>query len=175
MLLYALPMVHRSFAKPHSSVQTTLSARGITPAVIAGLSLIIGLSGCVAPKPPPAIAPGDFEGPAVSLSRSAQAGSVAPTHVVVVDLPSPGWTPTLDQTRPAFRSSEAYITLREPNPAFVFPQVITPVRIGTPIDASETIHVFIRTLPYGTKLDADDPGTYRRARIESVVDAGRAR
>lgn len=173
MPLYAVPMVHRSFAKPLSLFRATRPntqlARGIAPAFIAGLSLFIGLSGCVAPKPPPAIAPGDFDGPAVSLSRSAQSGSITPRHVVVVDLPSPGWTPTLDQTRPAFRASEVYITLREPNPAFVFPQVITPVRVATPIDANEPIHVFLRTLPYGTKLDADDPGTFRKARLESTT------
>lgn len=100
----------------------------------------------------------------MSLTQSAPAGSVAPRHVVVFELPSPGWTPTLDQVRPAFRAGEAYVTLWEPNPAFVFPQVVTPVKVATPIPAGDAIHVFVRTLPYATRLEPDDPGTYRRAR-----------
>jgi hypothetical protein len=163
MPLYALPMFHRSFAKLHQLVRSAPSARGIAPACIAGALVVIGLSGCVAPKPPPVIAPGEFQGPGVSLTRSAPAGSVAPRHVVVIELPSPGWTPTLDQVRPAFRAGEAYITLWEPNPAFVFPQVVTPVKVATPIPSSDAIHVFMRTLPYATKLERDDPGTYRKA------------
>ncbi|GEM_PF-1544888 len=85
--------------------------------------------------------------------------------MIVIDCPTPGWTPTLDQIRPAFRSNQAYVTLREPNPAFIYPQVMTSVRIGTSVPTDQTLEVFARVLTFGTIVD-DETGVYRAVKLE---------
>lgn len=106
--------------------------------------------GCAAPKPPPAVAEGSYAGPPARL----EAPSGQPASVVF-SAPTPGWQPTLDQTRPGPRGLRVYVSLRQPSPLLIYPQVITENRVGLPASARPPIEVFARVLAHD---EAADPG-----------------
>lgn len=123
----------------------------------AGLALIvcIGLMGCAAPKPPPNIVPGQFASPAIALD------STGKRHQVLVEAPSPGWVPSLDQSRSDFRTMNVYISLRKPNPAYMYPQMITSLRVATDVPKDRAISVYVRTLEFNAEPDVED--AYQKA------------
>lgn len=117
----------------------------------AGLALIlcIGLTACAAPKPPPNVIAGTFANPAVSLD------STAKRHQVLIETPSPGWVPSMDQSRADFRTTSVYLSLRKPNPAYLYPQVISTQRVATGVPADHAISVYVRTLDFDAPVDSD--------------------
>ena len=134
-------------------------AHAITRASLA-LILCIGLTGCAAPKPPPNIVPGQFASPAVSLD------STGKRHQVLIEAPSPGWVPSLDQSRADFRTMNVYVSLRKPNPAYMYPQVMTTLRVATDVPKDRAITVYMRTLEFNAAPDVED--AYQKA-AESAV------
>jgi len=69
-------------------------------------------------------------------------------NAVIVRAPSPGWTVTLDGDRRRLDYDEVFVTLREPDPAFVYPQVIAEHRLLTSVPAERDIEVYARTLGF---------------------------
>ncbi len=54
-----------------------------------------------------------------------------------------------------------YVTLRKPNPAYMYPQVMTTLRVATDVPANRAIAVYLRTLEFNAPLDAND--AYQKA------------
>jgi len=132
--------------------QASICVRAITLGLATSAILFIG---CAAPKAPPSIAAENWTGPGVTLVSSDT------THRVAIEAPSPGWQPTLDQTRQSWRAQEVYITLREPSPLYFYPQVVTKHDVGTNVPSSTPLRVYVRNLPADAKPEDETP--YRLA------------
>jgi hypothetical protein len=125
-------------------------------AIALGLAASAVMSiGCAAPKPPPTIAPDGWTGPAVTL------GARDGNHLIQIEAPTPGWVPSLDQTRQAWRSQEVYVTLREPSPLYFYPQVMTKHDVGTAVSTATALRVYVRRVPADAK--ANDETAYQLA------------
>lgn len=86
--------------------------------------------------------PGAFAGPPL------RAEILAGEHVVVATLPTPGYEFTLDGTREAFQSEDVFVTLRRPNPAVLYPQVLVDLRLSTGVPRRRSVRVYARQLDY---------------------------
>jgi hypothetical protein len=86
-----------------------------------------------------------YRGPSLSVDSSGD------RHVVVAQAPSPGWDASIDHRRRAVDETRVFVTLRRPNPAAVYPQVIVEQRLKTGVRTSEPIGVYARELDFGTE------------------------
>jgi hypothetical protein len=108
--------------------------------------------GCGSPKALPNVLNSPYSGPAVSLD------STRGSYVVVVQSPTPGWEPTLDRVADQYKHKAVFITLRRPNPAFFYPQVIVQQQVGTSVAPSEHVKVYVRILNFDERGN-DQPYT----------------
>ena len=81
-------------------------------------------------------------------------------HMVVAELPSPGWALEIDATRESADLTDVFVTLRRPNPAAVYPQQIVTQRAVTRVDEQERLGIVARVVDYS---ETEDPA-YRRVR-----------
>jgi hypothetical protein len=93
------------------------------------------------------INPEGYRGP--RLSRAADGGK----HLVVAELPSPGWAVELDATRQRADGTDVFVTLRRPNPAGVYTQQVVTQRMITRVDASEPLGILARVVEYAEESD----------------------
>lgn len=126
-------------------------------------SSLIGFVGCAGRKPPPSVAAEPYDGPPATLD------SAGPAHVVVFDAPSPGWTPGLDQVREDWRHMAVYITLRSPDPTFLYPTAVARLQVGTGVTSATPVRVFVRVLDFNTR--SNDASPYRLAVTKAAVAA----
>lgn len=117
------------------------------------MMVLAGLSGCSRDL---RIDAGTFEGPRVGVE------SAGDWHVVVGEMPTPGWEFILDRTKPAPDASRVFLSMRRPNPMAVYPMVIVEQRVVTPVRASEPIEAFARVVEFADKK----PAGYRRVRLD---------
>lgn len=106
--------------------------------------------GCGSQKALPNVLNSPYSGPGVTLE------STRGSYVVVVQSPTPGWEPTLDRVADQYRHKAVFITLRKPNPAFFYPQVIVQQQVGTSVPSTETVKVYIRVLNFDERA-TDQP------------------
>lgn len=92
---------------------------------------------------------------------------------VVVSVPSPGWSSRLDQVRDGPGRSEVYISLYEPSPLLVYPQVVTTQRLGLPRGVRQPAAVFARVVPHGF-FEGDDGGPAYAMAVAPAQAAERA-
>lgn len=119
--------------------------------VCVGLMLVLSvMGGCSSDLK---VAPGAYRGPAVSVDSSGE------WHVVVAELPSPGWEVTLDSRRAVPDATRVFVTLRRPNPIAVYSTQMVTQRLITPVRTEDAIEVFARVMPFGS----EDEGAYARA------------
>ena len=69
-------------------------------------------------------------------------------HMVVMQAPSAGWSVSVDRSRQTAGPTEVLVTVRRPDPAFVYAQVIVDQRVLTRIDESQPIELFARVLDH---------------------------
>ena len=81
-----------------------------------------------------------------------------PQHVVVIEAPTPGWVATLDRVAEQFRHNAVFLTLRRPNPGFLYPQVIVEQRVATTAPSGAPVKVYARVLA-PEKKDSSAPYT----------------
>jgi hypothetical protein len=112
------------------------------------------LWGCTQSVPPPEVLEKVYSGPAISVEPSAG------NHVVVANMPSPGWSVKLDRVLEGYRFQGAYVTLQEPNPAFSYAQVMVTQRVATNIREGETLKVFVRFHDFNGEPLGDDGYTF---------------
>jgi len=108
--------------------------------------LAITLASCASgwTKPPRANDVG-YTGPPLDLKV------VAGEHVVVLTAPTAGWTFSLDEIRPRMGGTNAFVTIRRPNPAYLVTQAQVEQNLGTGVSTAESIDVYARLLDYDDK------------------------
>jgi hypothetical protein len=100
-------------------------------------------AGCRSGVPSPMPTTPHYVGPGVSIE------TVSDRHVVVVQSPTPGWSIGLDRVNEQVGYREVLVTLRRPNPAFAYSQMIVEQRLGTPVNSDQPVRVLVRVLGYG--------------------------
>lgn len=123
-------------------------AKGVASSVATGVArglawTLIGLAaaasvGCASGSPPPVMAEGPYQGPAVTLE------SAAGLWVVVVRSPSPGWHARVDRLWEEYGAQGVYVSLTEPNPAFSYAQVEVEQRLATLVRAADPVKLYVR-------------------------------
>jgi hypothetical protein len=106
--------------------------------------------GCASHPPLPDVTPGPYAGPPLGLDASGD------DYVIVVRPPTPGWVITLDREAEQYRHQAIFVTLRRPNPAFLYPQLQVEQRIATPLPPTVAVKIYARVLPFDTPAD-DQP------------------
>lgn len=86
-------------------------------------------------------------------------------HLVIVEAPTPGWTITLDRTEPGHRHQRIYLTLREPDPASIWTQVIVEQKVATFVPLHNSVKAYARRvantdrklvgIPYAVAAEAE--------------------
>lgn len=114
-----------------------ISAALIAFALVAAFQTVIGCTGRPAL---PATSSDPYVGPPLALDSS------GPEHMVVIQAPTPGWVATLDRVAEQHRHQAVFITVRRPNPAFLYPQVIVEQRVATTIPTTGPVRVYARVL-----------------------------
>lgn len=117
--------------------------RFLTTAVRAGvLMAATSLIGCQQRPGLPRPVESVFQGPEISLDSS------GPEHVLVCELPSPGWQFTVDATREALKHRQVLATLRRPQPAVAYPQVIVTQRSTTGVRTPAPVVIYARVIDF---------------------------
>ncbi|MDX2018361.1 MAG: hypothetical protein SFY95_12080 [Planctomycetota bacterium] len=121
-----------------------------------GAGVFVGATkGCSSAPEPPRIAERGYAGPAIGLAVGAPpqrfpgSPDIPGPHVVVIQAPSPGWEARLDQVRENFQRRDVFVTLTEPNPATMQPQVIVEQRVDSGVASSTPVSVYVRILKFG--------------------------
>ena len=112
---------------------------------LAALLLVtsVRIIGCGSTQGPPPPSDAAFQGPLVSIEQANA------KHIVVVQAPSAGWTIERDATQEQQKRWDVYITLREPDPRFMYTQQVVSLRVATDVRAAEAIRVLARVVPFG--------------------------
>lgn len=118
----------------------SLAIPGLAALLLVTSVLIIGCGSTQGPPPPSDAA---FQGPLVSIEQANA------KHIVVVQAPSAGWTIERDATQEQQKRWDVYITLREPDPRFMYTQQVVSLRVATDVRAAEAIRVLARVVPFG--------------------------
>ena len=72
-------------------------------------------------------------------------------HLVVMQAPSPGWSIRLDATERTPEGKRVFVTIRQPDPAYVYPQQIVLMRALTSVRLDSNIEVVGRMLGHDEK------------------------
>ncbi len=88
-------------------------------------------------------------------------------HMLVMQAPQPGWSYRLDRDDRDREGWIVYITIRKPDPAFMYPQRIVDKRLLTEVESDQPIRVMARLLDHkenGTRdqyvpLTLSEPGS----------------
>jgi hypothetical protein len=115
------------------------------------LAFAVVLAGCSSGLK---VAPEAYRGPVLT------GGAASGVHLIVAELPSPGWSVEIDATRESADRTDVYLTLRRPNPAAVYPQQAVSQRAVTRVDEAEPLGIVARVVDYGSTDDT----AYRRVR-----------
>lgn len=119
---------------------------GSALAAAATLAAIIAPAGCSGGgRRPPRAAATPYAGPDVRVDSS------GPDHIVTFQASSTGWAFTVDAVQPKSGVTEVYASATRPNPAFMQAQVVTPLSVGTGVDARTPIAVRVRVLDFGAR------------------------
>lgn len=112
---------------------------------LAALLLVtsVRIIGCGSTQGPPPPSDAAFQGPPVSIEQANA------KHIVVVQAPSAGWTIERDATQEQQKRWDVYITLREPDPRFMYTQQVVSLRVATDVRSAEAIRVLARVVPFG--------------------------
>ncbi|HYE63447.1 MAG TPA: hypothetical protein VD997_15755 [Phycisphaerales bacterium] len=123
---------------------TVLSA-GTMIATAALTTVLLAQIGCTGRPALPETTSEPYLGPPLAIDTS---GS---EHMVVIQAPTPGWVATLDRVAEQHRHQGVYLTLRRPDPSFVYPQVIVEQRVATTVPTQTPVRVYARVLAPGKK------------------------
>lgn len=76
-------------------------------------------------------------------------------HMLVMQAPHPGWSYRLDRDERDRDGWVVYLTIRKPDPAFMYPQRIVDKRLLTEVEADQPIRVMARMLEHNEKGNKD--------------------
>ncbi len=120
--------------------------------------LLSVLIGCASRNALPDIDPGPYQGPPVTLDSSRA------EHIAIFHAPMPGWVASVDRVAEQYRYQAVFISLRRPNPAFIYPQVEVQQRIATNVVTSVPVKVYVRTQGY------DEHDSYNAYTLAAATD-----
>ncbi len=83
-------------------------------------------------------------------------GSLDNRHMLIMQAPNPGWSYGIDRDEREKDGWVLYITIRKPDPAFMYPQHIVEKRLLSDVDTDQPVRVMARLLDHaekGTKHD----------------------
>jgi len=89
-------------------------------------------------------------------------------HMLVMRSPNPGWSISIDKHERIAEGVRILITVRRPDPAFMYTQNIVDKRVLTEIPSSTNIVLYARVLDFGEK--ADEHGYGRLTPVEKLQD-----
>jgi len=72
-------------------------------------------------------------------------------RMLVMRAPNSGWSITLDKDERIAAGMRVFITVRRPDPAFMYPQAIVDKRVLTEIHADTEIELYARVLGFDEK------------------------
>jgi hypothetical protein len=110
-----------------------------------------GSIGCAGFDAVPAHTRGAFE------ALPARVDSAGREHVAVFAAPTPGYQIVLTRTLPGEGHRDAYVTIRQPNPAVMYAQVVVEQRVGTTVPTDEAVRVHARLVPHDAPAESDEP------------------
>ncbi len=122
--------------------------------MLAALPLALFIGGCGGGAPAPRITDGAYEGPPLSIDQTGR------TAVVVMEAPTPGWSVTVDRSSEARDHWQAFVTIRRPNPAYMYAQMIVKQNLLTTVESRRPLRVYARVLEFA---DQATDGEYREA------------
>lgn len=122
--------------------------------ITSGALLIAFAAGCGGGAPTPRIADGAYDGPPLSIDQSGR------TAVVIMEAPTPGWSVTVDRSSEARDHWQAFVTVRRPNPAYMYAQMIVRQNLLTTVESRRPLRVYARVLEF---TDEAIDGEYREA------------
>ena len=76
-------------------------------------------------------------------------------HMLVMQAPNPGWSYKLDRDDRDRDGWVVWITIRKPDPAYMYPQRIVEKRLLTQVDADQPIRVMARMLEHNERGNSD--------------------
>ena len=112
------------------------------PILAAALLICSILIGCRGTAGPPVPNPEPFTGPPITID------SGGPEHVLVAQLPNPGYRFALDAVREDFNHRDVFVTFRRPSPTVIYPQVLVQQRLATGVKSQIPITVYARVVDY---------------------------
>lgn len=123
-------------------------ARSIARAALC-LSALVVLS-CGGRIRPPEVTSDPYLGPALTLDSSGK------YYTVVVQSPSPGWVVTLDHVNEAHRHEDVFVTLRKPDPRFLYSSQVVEQRLLLPLVSTSALRVCARVLDYDAPAEGPE-------------------
>lgn len=117
-------------------------ARGVSALAALLLVASVQIIGCGSTQGPPAPSDAAFVGPPISIEPSNG------VHVVVVQAPSAGWTIERDAALEQQKRWDVYITLRQPDPRFMYTQQVVTLRATADVRQAEGVRVLARVVPF---------------------------
>ena len=72
-------------------------------------------------------------------------------HMIVMQAPSPGWSLRLDSTERTPEGKRVFVTIRKPDPAYVYTQQIVLMRVLTRVRLDTELEVVGRLLDFDEK------------------------
>jgi hypothetical protein len=130
---------------PHRS---WLAAIGACMMLSASSTLLIG---CAGRSAAPTVATGPYSGPPISAVPRRG------TFVALVQAPSAGWKVRLDAVLEENQHRRAFITLQQPNPAFVYAQAVVEQQVATGVPEAQNIRIYARIIPFDAPHSNKDP------------------
>jgi hypothetical protein len=121
-----------------------------TGALVAVCVLLVDI-GCSTRNSVPQTTSGAYVGPPLSLVQEEGA------TLILFAAPSPGWAVALDQVVEAFKRRDAFVTIRLPDPAYAYAQVVVEQRVVTTIPQDLTARLFVRFLKHDAPAGYDEP------------------
>ncbi len=120
--------------------------------------------GCASPPPPPVVDALPYQGPPVAM------GSKNGEHIAIITAPTPGWVPSLDRVMDGPGARQVFISLREPNPAFLRAQVTVDQHIATTVPLREGARIHVRTLRWDQEDLEDVPFFFAASAAAMALD-----
>ena len=116
--------------------------RSIISIIAAGAfaAALLAQIGCSSRPSLPEVSSEPYQGPALALDSS------QPEYAVVIQAPTPGWVVSLDRVAEQYRHHAVFVSLRRPNPGFLYPQAIVEQRVATPVPVRGAVRVYARIL-----------------------------
>lgn len=133
--------------------------------ILAAVSATVAVTqfiGCAGTSPPPDISAASYAGPELRVEAKTD------RYLIVAATPTPGWLVRLDRVIEDYGHESAFVSLRQPNPAYSYAMVRVEQRVATNVPSSHRLAVYARVLSFDADKDSDD--AYCKAITESPAE-----